>query len=166
MCRDLRLSLGVRIFCLYLSPSLSLLLSDFISQGTSFSVMLGVSLRNCLYCFNHLVYLSRSRSAIFLSIPASLLLRVHLGISVLPVEGLPIYHSPCLFCLTLFLGLSPQPHGCLCLSKDPANLGRPHRPGRKGEERALQVLVTAGTNAWEAAYCAQGWWPGWTCSQS
>lgn len=100
-------------------------------------------------------------SAVFLFVPvslpestsASLTLQLPIALSFLPGS---------------FPGLSPQPHGCLCLSKGPANLERPpptRRPGRNGEERAFWVLVTAGTNAQEAACCVQGWWPGWTGSQ-
>ena len=70
---------------------------------------------------------------------------VHLGISVLRAPGLPHRTPPGLslsFILGSFLGSLP-PTPWMSLSEDPV-----------------------GTNAQEVACWAQGWWPGWTCSQS
>lgn len=135
--RDLRLSLSVCIFCLgvFLHPfELGPCLEHLVCLSLSVSP---ISTALC-------VHLSLSRSVTFLPVCPS---RVCLDISVLPALSLPAYVTLLIFSTCL----------SLCLSKDSANLGSPPRGSWQNRgERVLHMLVTARTQAQEAALDAQG----------
>lgn len=131
------------------------LLSSTSALCVSSSRMLGASLPLCLSCFDSLVCLWLSHSATF----PSVCLSEHFSPS--SSRSPHLCHSPHLLSPALFLGLFPQSHGCLslCLSKDPANPGRPYRPGGDRGKGAAGVghswdkspggsLPCTGTAAW------------------
>lgn len=108
-------SLSVSIFCLhiFLHPYLCL-------SRSCVCLHLSICLRSVL--LGVFLPVPRCHSAIFLSV--SVCLCTQLGICPSSSSS-HVCCSPCLL-RSLILGFAPQPHGCfgLCLSEDPAHVGR------------------------------------------